>query len=105
MTDNLATPTSIEALSDAERSQAVARAIKACSQCPGELWSGLASYMAVPGVALTTGLILKNYPETEWAGVVSGAYRLSKLISEILETTIASSGAENPGSVVKTGES
>ena len=71
-------------LSDEERTAAVGRAIKACSMCPVSMWPELAAHMKVPGVALTTGLILENYPEAEWSKVLQQAQKRSRLLAEIL---------------------
>jgi hypothetical protein len=70
--------------SESERREAVARAVKACTMCPSDLWEELAAHMAFPGVALTLGMVLQSYPESEWAAVVQTSYRLSESLHEIL---------------------
>jgi hypothetical protein len=73
-------------LSEAEKSAAIDRAIRACAMCPESMWEALAKHMAMPGIAVSTGMILKEYPEAEWGGIIERTQRRTELLMEFLST-------------------
>jgi hypothetical protein len=71
-------------LSEAERSAAIDRALRACAMCPESMWDALARHMAQPGVAVATGRILMSYPEAEWGTIIERTQRQTEALLKVL---------------------
>lgn len=74
-----------EKLTDAERSDAAARAVKACTMCSADLWPDLAAHLNVPGAAVSIGMILKDKPESEWAEILTDTHQATSRLLRLFQ--------------------
>jgi hypothetical protein len=72
-------------LSDAERSEAVERAVRACTMCSADLWPDLAAHLKVPGAAVSIGMILKDKPESEWAKILTDTHQATARLLRLFQ--------------------
>lgn len=84
MTDRIAIPGQGQ-LTDAERSAAVERAVRACSMCSADLWPDLAEHLKVPGAAVGIGMILKDKPEDQWAKILTDTHQTTTRLLRLFQ--------------------